>query len=204
MLTDHPSPKYKVVFVGDPQVGKTSLIRRYLHDTTAVISTSGATVTQVEVNLPSHPITLIVWDTAGQEDLRNLVPVYAKGSHAAIIAFDQSRPETWKHVDGWFNYILQNVGEIIITIAANKSDIEPSRVDYNEVLQWAAAHGVDVTRTSAHDGTNVDALFQFIAAELDAHAKVAMEVGTSPPPPPVVQIDPEPVRQPEKTNECCI
>jgi small GTP-binding protein len=203
MIADQTSPKYKVVFVGDSRVGKTSLIRRYLNETIDVISTLGATLTQIEVNLPSHPITLNVWDTAGQEELRNLVPIYAKGSHAAIIAFDQSRPETWEHVDGWFNYIRQNVGEIIITVAANKSDIEPSRVDYNEVLQWAAEHGVEVTRTSAREGTNVEALFQFVAAELDANAKVAKDAG-APPPPPVVQIDPEPANPPEEANECCI
>jgi small GTP-binding protein len=202
MTMDQSTPKYKVVFVGDSRVGKTSLIHRYLKESMEVVSTLGATLTQIEVKLPSHPITLNIWDTAGQEELRNLVPVYAKGSHAAIITFDLSRSETWEHVDGWFNYILQNVGEIIITIAANKSDIGVPVVDYCEVLQWAAEHGVEVTKTSAKEGTNVGALFEFIAGELDAHAKVAKDAGV-PPPPPVVQIDPEPVTPPETKDGCC-
>jgi hypothetical protein len=63
-------------------------------------------------------------------------------------------------------------------------------------------------QTSAREGTNVEAIFQFAAAELDANAKVAKDAkdakDAGAPPPPVVRIDSEPASRPKKTNECCI
>jgi small GTP-binding protein len=159
------APKYKVVFVGDTKVGKTSLIHSYLKQSLHVVSTLGATSTRIEVVLPSGTVILNVWDTAGQEGLRNLVPVYAKGSHAAIIVFDQSQPLTYENVRGWHDYIIQNVGEIVIAVAANKSDLE-AKIDFNELFQWANEHAVEVTRTSAIEGTNVEALFESVAERL--------------------------------------
>jgi small GTP-binding protein len=184
--------KFKVVFVGDTRVGKTSLIHSYLKQSIDVTSTLGATSTRIEVSVPSSTVVLIVWDTAGQETLRNLVPVYAKGSQVAVIVFDQAEPKSYEHVAGWYDYIIQNVGEIVIVLAANKSDL-PSRVDFNDVFQWAGNLSVDVTRTSAKDGTNVDALFEGIAEKLAATAKAAKV--DEPLPPPVKLEDDAPATQ---------
>jgi small GTP-binding protein len=169
-MTDEVSPKYKVVFVGDAQVGKTSLIHSYLKQDVNPVATLGATSTRVETKVDDTTVLLNVWDTAGQESLRNLVPVYAKGSNAAVIVFDLQNTISYDHVQGWYDYIIQNVGEIVICLAANKSDL-PEKVDYNEVFQWAADHHVEVTRTSAKDGVNVEALFETIARELEKKAK---------------------------------
>jgi small GTP-binding protein len=165
MATDE-GMKYKVVFVGDTKVGKTSLIHSYLKQSLDVVSTLGATSTRIEISLSNGPAILNVWDTSGQEKLRNLVPIYAKGSHAAIIVIDQSEPSACDHLRGWYEYIVQNVGEIVIAVAANKSDLE-SKIDFNELLRWAADHNVEVTRTSALDGTNVEALFESVAERLE-------------------------------------
>jgi small GTP-binding protein len=165
MATDE-GMKYKVVFVGDTKVGKTSLIHSYLKQSLDVVATLGATSTRIEIPLSDGPVILNVWDTSGHEVLRNLVPVYAKGSHAAIIVIDQSEPLACDHLRGWYEYIVQNVGEIVIAVAANKSDLE-SKIDFNELLRWAADHKVEVTRTSALEGTNVEALFESVAERLE-------------------------------------
>jgi small GTP-binding protein len=206
MSTEDPQTKFKVVFVGDTQVGKTSLIHSYLRQSIDVTSTLGATSTRIEVSAGKSTVVLIVWDTAGQETLRNLVPVYAKGSQAAVIVFDQAEPTSYEHVAGWYDYIIQNVGEILIVLAANKSDLPP-KVDFNDVFQWAGDHSVDVTRTSAKEGTNVDALFEGIAEKLAATAKTTKVDEPLAPPVKLEDDTPKPQEKAQKQQKgagsCC-
>jgi small GTP-binding protein len=183
-MTDDSGPKFKVVFVGDTEVGKTSLIHSYLKQDVNPVSTLGATSRRVEIAVGDATVILNVWDTAGQEKLRNLVPVYAKGSQAAVIVFDLNNPLSYEHVPGWYDYIVQNVGEIIICLAANKSDL-PALVDYNEVFQWAADRRVEVTRTSAKERVNVEALFESVARQLAKQATPAAQQIEAIAPPPV-------------------
>jgi small GTP-binding protein len=204
-MTDDVGPKHKVVFVGDAQVGKTSLIHSYLNQDIDTVATLGATSTRVEPSVDDTTVLLNVWDTAGQESLRNLVPVYAKGSHAAVIVFDLTNSVSYEHVAGWYEYIVQTVGEIIICLAANKSDLPPT-VDINEVFQWAADHHVQVTRTSAKDRVNVEALFETVARELIKSAKPAKGQQEKPPESPSVELGETPQKsetKPAKSGGCC-
>jgi small GTP-binding protein len=209
MSDDSGAVKYKVVFVGDAKAGKTSLIHSYLNQDVNPVATLGATSTRVEVQVDGSTILLNVWDTAGQESLRNLVPVYAKGSHAAVIVFDVSDPISYEHVPGWYDYIIQNVGDsIVICLAANKSDL-PAAVDRNEVFQWAVDHHVQVTSTSAKERVNVEALFETVARELDSRtratqSKVASQPAAQPASEPVALSDPSRAEaKPTKGGGCC-
>jgi small GTP-binding protein len=205
MNADEQGPKYKVVFVGDSTVGKTSLIHSYLKQDVHPVSTLGATSTRIEAHIDSTTVILNVWDTAGQESLRNLVPVYAKGSQAAIIVFDQTNSNSFEHVKGWYNYIVEHVGSILICLAANKSDL-PSEVDFNEVFVWAAEHKVEVVRTSATNGVNVDTLFETVSRELERQNKEKKSESTEPAPQPVTLEAPGQVqdeKQGKSGGGCC-
>jgi small GTP-binding protein len=144
----------------------------------------------------------MVWDTAGQESLRSLVPVYAKGSQAAVVVFDQSEPATYDNVPGWYDYIIQNVGEIPIILAANKSDLH-AKVDFNDVFQWAGDHAIDVVRTSALEGTNVSALFESVARKLVDASRARKVEQPAPPPVELVEKPKAPEKQQPKKGGCC-
>lgn len=157
--------KFKVVFVGDSTVGKTSIIHKYLKLDGEIPSTVGATSTRVDTIVNEKQLHLSVWDTAGQETFRNLVPVYAKGANAAVIVFDQSNKMTYEHVSGWYQYLQQHVGDIIIIVAQNKCDLE-SQVNAAEVFAWAEEHHLQIISTSAKDGTGVSSLFEILSKAL--------------------------------------
>lgn len=163
--TNEDTPSFKVVFVGDSTVGKTSIIHKFLHLDEATTSTLGATTTRVDTTYNNTPLVMNVWDTAGQDNFRNLVPIYAKGSQAAVIVFDQSKNESFEHVKNWYDYLNQHVQNLKIILAANKSDLK-SEVDFNVVYQWAAEHNIEMIKTSAKDGTNVETLFDTVAKAL--------------------------------------
>jgi len=48
---------------------------------------------------------LNVWDTAGQDDYRVLVPVYARSAQIGVIVFDQTNPESLEHVIDWHKFL---------------------------------------------------------------------------------------------------
>lgn len=195
-------PKFKVVFVGDSTVGKTTLIHSYMKQDVKTTSTLGATSTRIETLVKGNRMVLNVWDTAGQESFRNLVPIYAKGSQAGVIVFDQSNATSFDHVKNWYDYMMEQVGEIIICLAANKSDLQ-SDVDFNEVYSWASEKGIEVIRTSAIEGTNVDTLFDTVARLLYTSSTKAPKQEDEPKPEVILD---SPVEEKEKEKPkggCC-
>jgi GTPase SAR1 family protein len=143
-------PKYKIVLVGDSTVGKTSLLNAFLRQTAPHGSTIGATCTRVISTIDDCHAELHIWAN------RNLVPIYARGSNVAILVFDQTNPE-------WHSFMLEKVGQI------------PATVNIELANGWARGNGLQMIRTSAMTGLNVDRLFQGIIESL---AKSARESDT--------------------------
>ena len=199
---------YKVVFVGDMKVGKTSIINyRIKRDASSTTSTLGATSTKIEVVWEGTPVQMMVWDTAGQESFRNLVPVYARGSQAAVVVFDQSEKTSWDNVNGWYDYLayVEGLSDLIVVLVANKKDKEEV-VDMNEVYTWSNGKGIEMVRTAAIDGTGVDLVFETLAKALMAkeeEKKKAVEEKKRPAP----AAEPKPVdvaqKPKEKKKGCC-
>ena len=155
--------KGKVIFCGDTGVGKTSIIyhqnKMSQEGIQATIASSSLT-TKVEVH--GQTVTLTVWDTAGQEDYRVLIPMYAHYSHVAVIVFDVSRPETFDSIPGWLQYLKDNADIPYIFLVGNKMDIG-SQVAEDKVYQLAEENGLRYFPTSAKTGQNIDFLFAAIA-----------------------------------------
>ena len=81
------SSKYKIVFLGDQSVGKTSIINRFIYDTFEDVyqATIGIDFLSKPVYVDEKTIRLQLWDTAGQERFKSLIPSYVKDSSVAVI-----------------------------------------------------------------------------------------------------------------------
>lgn len=92
MSTNHRPiiPKFKIIFLGNQGTGKTSLIQRFVSDTYEEIyqPTIGIDFLSKAVHIGNKSIKLHLWDTAGDEKFRSLIPAYIKDSALAIIMFD--------------------------------------------------------------------------------------------------------------------
>ncbi len=82
--------KYKVVFLGDQSVGKTSIIHRFIYDQfdESYSATIGIDFMSHKMYVEDKIIILNLWDTAGQERFKSLIPSYIKDSAVAIVVFD--------------------------------------------------------------------------------------------------------------------
>ncbi|MDI6887462.1 MAG: tetratricopeptide repeat protein [Candidatus Thermoplasmatota archaeon] len=168
----------KVCLLGDPSVGKTSLIRRYVYDVfdDKYLSTIGAKITKKVLTLkyqdaPDIVLTLMLWDIAGQEDFRSVHSTYFQGADGALIVCDITKKETLKNIDNWVEALLKVTDKIPIVILGNKADMVIQAVVTEKDLAEAGKRcNCNYLFTSAKTGKNVEEAFSTLSKELIASA----------------------------------
>ena len=158
----------KVMVIGDPAVGKTSLIKRYVQDVfdDRYLNTIGAKVMKKElgVNRPDTgeivDLKLILWDIAGQETYEIVKKAYYRGASGAIVVCDSTRKETMDHLHRWIENLFDVSDVIPMVIIINKIDLdEEAQFNEEQVLEEYAPYGAAVFMTSAKTGENVERIF---------------------------------------------
>jgi small GTP-binding protein len=86
----NPLRKFKLVFLGEQSVGKTSLITRFMYDNfdAQYAATIGIDFLSKTMYLEDRTVRLQLWDTAGQERFRSLIPSYIRDSSVAVVVYD--------------------------------------------------------------------------------------------------------------------
>ena len=158
----------KIVFVGDASVGKTSIINKFCNIQGSPTPTISATSTPVDIKIQETTVGLNLWDTAGQETYKCLVPVYARGAKVAIVVYDQTNKISYDNVRNWIDYLRNEVGVNNIVVCGNKNDLK-SLVPLEDVQNQYLAMDIPIVQTSAETGENIDLLFHMVA-------KMALEV----------------------------
>ena len=117
----------KICSIGSYNVGKTSLILRYVENKfgQSYLPTLGVEVTTKRLNVDGNQVKLILMDTAGQEKFGLLRKTYYEGSSSALIVYDVTRRETFEAVNDWIHEFNSVVGEDKpLVIIGNKIDLE--------------------------------------------------------------------------------
>lgn len=172
MTSDFGSPlrKYKLVFLGEQSVGKTSLITRFMYDTfdSTYQATIGIDFLSKTMYLEDKTVRLQLWDTAGQERFRSLIPSYIRDSSVAVIVYDISNRESFLNTSKWIDDVRAERGdEAIVVLVGNKTDLNEKRnVTTEEGEKRAKELNVMFIETSAKAGHNVKILFRKIAQAL--------------------------------------
>ena len=164
------SSKFKIVFLGDQSVGKTSIINRFIYDTFEDVyqATIGIDFLSKPVYVDDKTIRLQLWDTAGQERFKSLIPSYVKDSSVAVICYDITNADTFNSVKTWVENARSMRGEeVVLFIAGNKSDLAEQRaVSEEDGEKLADELGASFFETSAKSGENVKTLFDDLAKKL--------------------------------------
>lgn len=165
-----PLAKYKLVFLGDQSVGKTSIITRFMYDKfdNTYQATIGIDFLSKTMYLEDRTVRLQLWDTAGQERFRSLIPSYIRDSSVAVIVYDVTNRQSFTNTIQWIEDVRNERGsDVIIVLVGNKTDlVEKRQVSIEEADAKSRELSVIFIETSAKAGFNIKALFRKIAAAL--------------------------------------
>jgi len=162
--------KYKLVFLGEQAVGKTSVITRFMYDTfdNNYQATIGIDFLSKTMYLEDRTVRLQLWDTAGQERFRSLIPSYIRDSSGAIVVYDITNRASFLNTSKWIEDVRTERGnDVVIVLVGNKTDLTDRRqVSPEEGEEKAKEAGVMFIETSAKHGQNIKQLFRQLAAAL--------------------------------------
>lgn len=161
---------YKLLLMGESNVGKTSIILRYTENEfqTSGISTCGVDVKCKFVSVDNIKIKLVIWDTAGQERFRGLAKNYFRGANGFVLVYDITDKKSFDKLRGWMNDAKEKIdSEYKMIVIGNKKDCEDEReVESNILKEFGEKNGVKTMEVSAKTGEGVDSLFTEMVKEL--------------------------------------
>src|SRR6266540_1568695 len=173
VMAERQKMKVKVCLVGEGAVGKTCLIRRFIHDQfdDRYISTLGAKVSKKEVVVASPrgdgeiAIDMTIWDIMGEKGFRELLKeAYFHGAQGILAVCDVTRKEKLGELDDWVAAVVKVTGKVPIEYLANKADLrEQMVIKEADVKRAAESHGAPWMFTSAKTGDNVERAFAKLA-----------------------------------------
>ena len=190
----------KIVVLGASSVGKTSILQRYCNGTfqPGTLPTIGAGFFTHSVVLDEMNVTLLLWDTAGEERFKAVTPSLLHGADALIIVYDVFQKGTFDEMEIYYDMFIDTFGiddmvQLPILVLGNKIDLNQSNVDDAIVKQWCEKCRVPLEfRCSALSGENVnDSINKLVLLTLKSEKKTAV---------PALQISQPP---PEKKKWCC-
>jgi Ras-related protein Rab-8A len=164
--------KFKIIVLGDPGVGKTSLILRYTNNAfrRSYIPTLGVHVSDKIFKINDAIVQLVIWDLAGQQKFDTMRHQFYMGSDAFILVFDLTDLKSFENISNWFLDIQNQLKEqenLIGCIIGNKSDLEKQiKIKFENARELSSYLNLNFFETSALSGSNVDNVFTQLAQSL--------------------------------------
>ena len=166
--------RFKFIIIGDHQVGKTSIVRRYVDKKFSkdYRATIGINILSHRFAFLGNEVNLSLWDVGAQAYFKRFRRTYYMGSQAAFIVFDLTNRETYDNIKVWHDELVNFIEktDLPIVIVGNKSDLSEKRVvKYEEGVSLATELSekgiskISYIETSALTGENVDDSFSLIS-----------------------------------------
>ncbi len=162
--------QFKLPIIGDAGVGKTTLTHRYLHGLfkQSYHGTIGVDFFLKKFEIDGKKISLQIWDFAGEEKFRFLLPGIINGANGTIFMFDITRYITFENLSNWlrvFKTANQNHNQTVpALLVGSKTDLEGIRtVSSKEAKSFVQDNNlIGYIECSSKNGENVEELFRKI------------------------------------------
>lgn len=155
----------KIVIVGHFNVGKSSMIRRFVQNIFSddYLVTIGVHILKKTITVGTENVVLVIWDIEGKEDIQNVRASYLLGTSGFIYVFDPTRIHTYQNLAEEQNFLKKNYPKTPVITVANKSDL----IDISEFQHKIEIENMHVDYfASAKTGDNVETIFEKIALEM--------------------------------------
>ena len=113
--------RHKIIFVGDAGVGKTTIISRIMDNpfNDAYEPSIGVDFMSKSISFRGQNIKLQMWDTAGQEKYKGLIPSYVRNSSIVFLIYDVSVKTSFDNIPTWINFI-RSIENNTLVLCGNK------------------------------------------------------------------------------------
>ncbi|XP_049628438.1 EF-hand calcium-binding domain-containing protein 4B [Suncus etruscus] len=189
-----PDQLFKIVFVGNSAVGKTSFLRRFCEDrfSPGLSATVGIDYRVKTVSVDNSLVALQLWDTAGQERYRCITQQFFRKADGVIVMYDLTSRQSFLSVRQWLSTVEEAAGDHLpVLLLANKTDIEKEReVPHGLGEQLAKENNLIFYECSAFSGHNIKESVLHLARMLKEREDAVKE-------------DTVQVGHPAKKKSCC-
>lgn len=168
---------YKIVFLGNTSVGKTTLISQYLyHKVQSPTPTIGIDFLSTTLEVNGRPVRLQLWDTAGQERFQSIIGNYTRNTFLAVIVYAIDDRHSLEKVKAWVDdFVLTHNrrDDVCLMVVTNKMDLQVDDFDpeCSEARAVAGSVGAKFVAASALDADGVramsEAINEFIVDDLE-------------------------------------
>jgi small GTP-binding protein len=165
---DDINVNYKIVFIGDSNVGKTNIINKMMDHPSCtknnenVKSTIGVDFVTRVINIDNNLIKMQIWDTAGQEKYRFVTNSYYRGARLIVLVYDITNTDSFKNLDKWIKEVNQHVKNHKIILIGNKIDTNIRAIGKTDGLIFAADNNCEYIETSALSGEKIMDVYEQI------------------------------------------
>ncbi|XP_054043270.1 EF-hand calcium-binding domain-containing protein 4B isoform X3 [Rissa tridactyla] len=168
-----PDHLFKIVFVGNSSVGKTSFLRRFCEDRffPGTAATVGVDYNVKTITVDNTQVALQLWDTAGQERYRSITKQFFRKADGVIVMYDITAKDTFTAVKQWLISIEETTGKNIpVLLLGNKTDNEKEReVPMGMGEHLAKDYNLIFYECSAYSGYNTKKSVLHLARILKEH-----------------------------------
>ncbi|KZZ93544.1 Small GTPase superfamily [Ascosphaera apis ARSEF 7405] len=163
----------KVGMVGDAQIGKTSLMVKYVEGSwdEDYIQTLGVNFMEKTISIRNTEITFSIWDLGGQREFVNMLPLVCNDAVALLFMFDLTRKSTLNSIKEWYRQGRGFNKTAIPFLVGTKYDhfVNFPREDQEEISiqakRFAKAMKASLIFSSTSHSINVQKIFKIVLAK---------------------------------------
>ncbi len=172
--------KWKIVVVGEPAVGKTTLMLNYTEKKfrELYIPTVGCQVSKKELAFADDSgdigktVDLYIWDIAGQSKFMKVRKIFFEGAIGFFLVYDITSEDSFNKTAKWFKDLKKSNSfkkekEFTGFLIGNKIDLQDQReISRKDGEKLAKDMNIDFEETSAKTGENINKIFEKMARKI--------------------------------------
>lgn len=150
----------KLIVIGDCNVGKTTLMRKFLDEN---IETPSPTLNIETFNKQEYILgryyDIQIMDTCGQERYRSFYTMFYKQIHGIVLIFDLTDLNSFSNLEHWIDDVKNFSRDVPIGVIGNKCDLQNRKVDKGMIEKFEKKNGLKVEEASGITGEGVYCAF---------------------------------------------
>lgn len=189
-IPDKNTVTLKVGLIGDAQVGKTSLMVKYVENCfdETYTQTLGVNFMERTINIKNTEITFSIWDLGGEAEFTNMLPLVATDAVAVLFMFDLSRKSTLNSIKDWYRQARGFNRTAIPFLVGTKYDVFVELPDAEQeqitkqAKKYAHAMNAPLIFCSTSASINIQKIFKIVISKaFDLRLKIPEIVNTGEP-----------------------